>query len=248
MGTVRILVVFVLVACSTRAFASVGLRTNVDVRPDSCLTNEELLGMVERPREHGFVKLDSKYSSANVLLRAEAAAAFMKMADSARKCGIQLNVLSGFRSFDHQASIWERKWNQYHAMPDSLRVLKILEYSMLPGASRHHWGTEVDLNNLSNGYFSSGEGQDVYDWLVTNARHFGFYQPYTVRSSNAGGVHEEKWHWSYYPLSIGYLSCWNRLEVYKLIDSSTFSGFMWAKKSDAFRVFANRIESTVRTQ
>lgn len=248
MGTVRILVVFVLVACPTRASASVGLRTYAYVRPDSCLTNEELLGLLERPREHGFIKLDSKYSSANVLLRTEVATAYMKMADSARKCGIQLNVLSGFRSFDHQARIWERKWNQYHAIPDSLRVFKILEYSMLPGASRHHWGTEVDLNNLSNEYFSSDEGQDVYDWLVTNARHFGFYQPYTVRSSNAGGVHEEKWHWSYYPLSIGYLSCWNRLEVYKLIDSSTFSGFRWAKKSDAFRVFANRIESTVRTQ
>lgn len=237
-----------LVAASTRAFASAGLRTNADVGPDSCLTNEELLGILERPSEHGFVKLDSKYSSANVLLRTEAAAAFMRMADSARKCGIQLNVLSGFRSFDHQVSIWERKWNKYHFIPDSVRVFKILEYSMLPGASRHHWGTEVDLNNLSNGYFSSGEGQEVYDWLVTNARHFGFYQPYTVRSSTAGGVHEEKWHWSYYPLSIGYLSCWNRLEVYKLIDSSTFSGFMWAIKLDAFSVFANRIERTVRTQ
>ena len=49
----------------------------------------------------------------------------------------------------------------------------------MPSTSRHHWGTDIDLNSLNNSYFSSGKGLKEYDWLTTNANHYGFYQVYT---------------------------------------------------------------------
>ncbi|NJK84501.1 MAG: M15 family metallopeptidase [Saprospiraceae bacterium] len=39
------------------------------------------------------------------------------------------------------------------------RALKILKYSSMPGTSRHHWGTDIDLNSFSNSYFEQGEGK-----------------------------------------------------------------------------------------
>ena len=206
------------------------------------MPREELLGLVDSPLENGFIKLTAEYSSVNVLLRSEVGEAFMRMADSAQKCGVTLNVLSGFRSFDRQVRIWERKWERYQSLPDSLRVLKILNYTMLPGASRHHWGTEVDLNSLTNNYFLSAEGKQVYEWLLAHAWSFGFYQPYNYHSGTNLRVNEEKWHWSYFPLSNTYLECWNELNIEANIDESSFSGFKWAQKLNAFQVFANRID------
>lgn len=237
----KFLAIFILFASSTMAsgFETSSLKTQA--RPDTCLPKEELLGVVDRLRERGFVQLPSEYSSTNAWLRTEAAESYMRMADSARKCGISLNVLSGFRSFDRQVKIWEQKWERYKDLPDSLRIFKILEYSMLPGASRHHWGTEVDLNSLSNAYFLSGNGRKEFEWLELHARHFGFFRPYKSRPTNALGVNEEMWHWSYYPLSVEYLKCWNGMNAFNFLDRSSFSGFQWAEKTDAFKVFANQI-------
>ena len=72
----------------------------------------------------------------------------------------------------------------------------------MPGTSRHHWGTDIDLNSFENSWFESGEGLVVYNFLVENAEKFGFCQPYTPKGeSRPNGYEEEKWHWSYMPVS-----------------------------------------------
>jgi len=132
---------------------------------------------------------------------------------------IKIVVQSATRNFYSQKTIWEEKWTgkrkiagvkDITKITDPLqRSLKILEYSSMPGTSRHHWGTDIDINTLNNLYYEKGEGKIIYQWLQQNASKYGFAQPYT--EGRTDGYKEEKWHWSYTPLSKQYLKEWNKI-------------------------------------
>ncbi len=133
--------------------------------------------------------------------------------------GVRFQVVSSTRTWDDQKWIWEGKWkgsilvdgqrlNETIQEPLD-RAKKILQYSSMPGTSRHHWGTDFDLNELYNEYYDHGEGAVLYDWMKKNAHRFGFCQPYTA-GRNAG-YQEERWHWSYMPLSAQFISLWKKL-------------------------------------
>jgi LAS superfamily LD-carboxypeptidase LdcB len=137
-------------------------------------------------------------------LRKEAFEAFQKMHAAALADGVTLKIISSSRTFIQQKAIWESKWaKNTGSHPDPLtRAKKILQFSAMPGASRHHWGTDIDLNNLSDQWFQQGEGKKIYTWLVKNAGNFGFCQPYSAKNElRPEGYNEEKWHWSYMPIS-----------------------------------------------
>ena len=166
------------------------------------------------PSEHAlFVEIDSQYADRKGLyLRKEAYADFKKMWTAAAVDDVQLQIRSAARNFDYQKGIWERKWNGETILSDGTdgseiddpkeRALKILLYSSMPGTSRHHWGTDIDLNSFSNKWFESGEGLEVYHWLQNNAHLYGFCQVYTEKGSERPyGYEEEKWHWTYMPIS-----------------------------------------------
>ena len=76
----------------------------------------------------------------------------------------------------------------------------------MPGTSRHRWGTDVDMYSLENYDFDFGNGKIIYDWLVDNAASYGFCQPYTA--GRCAGYNEERWHWSYCPISKPLLTDW----------------------------------------
>ena len=133
-------------------------------------------------------------------LQKEAYEAFREMHAQALKEGVKLKIISATRNFDYQKDIWERKWAANAAIKDpAKRAKKILEFSAMPSCSRHHWGTDIDLNDLNNPYFEKGTGKKIYDWLTKNAADYGFGQPYTAGRSV--GYKEEKWHWSYLPIA-----------------------------------------------
>lgn len=155
-----------------------------------------------------FVKVEPKYANKEVYLDAEVYEAFKRMSEDMKREGLELTIISGYRSFNHQKLIWERKWSLYEGLADSMRVREILTFSSMPGISRHHWGTDLDINFLENHYFESGYGLKVYRWLSENAMHYGFYQPYGSKQNGRSGFEEEKWHWSYYPLANEYLNCY----------------------------------------
>lgn len=170
-----------------------------------------VMGQFDPATHEDFVAIDAQYADhAGRYLHKDTYAAFLRMYEAAKADGITLTIISAARNFEMQKGIWEAKWNGSRkiengkdaakAYPDpKTRALKILEYSSMPGSSRHHWGTDVDLVNLNNEYFDSGEGKKVYDWLLANAAAYGFCQPYTAGRS--AGYHEERWHWSYLPLA-----------------------------------------------
>lgn len=139
--------------------------------------------------------------------------------------GFDLRLASGHRSFDQQLHIWNRKAAGERVVLDSDenpidimtlspkdRVFAILRWTALPGASRHHWGTDVDIyeavalpnrSELQLTQCETREGgvfADFYRWLDNYLQHeeTGFYRPYGV---DLGGVAPEPWHLSYRPLS-----------------------------------------------
>src|SRR5688572_32862693 len=91
-------------------------------------------------------------------LHRETVPAFLAMRAAAAADGIDLVAFSSFRDFDRQLTIWNEKFTGFRAMQDRQgaplealkltpreRVEAILWWSALPGASRHHWGTDVDV-------------------------------------------------------------------------------------------------------
>lgn len=164
--------------------------------------------------DQAFIHISEEYADrAGMYMRKEAYQSFLKMYEAAQQAGIDLQIRSAARNFDYQKGIWERKWtgetilstgeNAATAFPDSKdRALKILNYSSMPGTSRHHWGTDIDLNNFNNEWFETGKGLRLFQWLQAHAHEYGFCRPYTAKGAERpDGYNEEKWHWSYTPLS-----------------------------------------------
>lgn len=168
------------------------------------MTKSELLGHFAPESTPGFVRIDRAYTrKPDIYLRSAAYAAFEQMHAAAKAEGIQLEIVSATRNFAYQKGIWERKWKRerYMGWQDLNKVQDIMQYSAMPGTSRHHWGTDIDLNALENDWFERGEGKAVYAWLQAHAATYGFHQTYTAKASGRTGYAEEKWHWSYLPLS-----------------------------------------------
>ncbi len=169
----------------------------------------------------------------NEYLRGDVYEAFLKMRAEALKEGISLTIVSGARNFDRQKTIWEAKWNGERKVEgknlaeevkDSVeRARLILLYSSMPGTSRHHWGTDIDINSLEDDYFLSGKGKAEYDWLIRRASEFGFCQVYSPKGKDRPfGYEEEKWHWSYMPVASVLLR--NYLSQVSESDISGFAG------------------------
>ena len=199
-----------------------------------------LLGRFDPFTDSRFVKIEDQYAQGSAkggVLRKETYEAFVKMAEAAKKDGVQLIIISATRNYESQKRIWENKWNGKVKVEGKdlttitskeERAKLILLYSSMPSTSRHHWGTDMDLNDLENSYFDSGEGLKIYNWLTAHAAEYGFCQPYTSKKdSKRTGYEEEKWHWSYLPLSSMLLKQYKKQVSYKEING--FEGSEIAK-------------------
>lgn len=219
------------------------LLTLLQVSSSTPITKDELLGKFNPATHEDFVKIETDYTSkSNIYLRKEAYEAFKAMHDAASDEGIDLTIISATRNFNYQKSIWERKWDKpkYMGWEPIAKAKDILTYSSMPGTSRHHWGTDIDLNNLNNSYFESGDGLKTYSWLLECAEEYGFRQVYTSKNAGRTGYNEEKWHWSYAPLSDQYLKEYNRLV--SIGDIEGFNGSTSAEGLNVIEEYVNGID------
>jgi len=156
-------------------------------------------------------------------LHGAAVQAALAMREAARACGIELAIVSSFRDFERQVAIWNAKFSGARPLLDRAgRALKhadlsagalidaILIWSALPGASRHHWGTDVDVIDraavgadyqaqlVPSEYEGSGPFAKLNAWLAQHMATFGFFRPYTT---DRGGVQPEPWHLSFAPVA-----------------------------------------------
>ncbi|MBN8215216.1 MAG: M15 family metallopeptidase [Spirochaetes bacterium] len=170
-------------------------------------------------------------------LRRDALEAFSRMATEATRDGLTLVVVSGFRSFDDQKRIWENKFRQLFTVshPDAReRAQYILQYSSMPGTSRHHWGSDLDVNSVELAYWAKPEGQRLYGWLQRNGPRFGFYQAYSAGRKT--GYREEKWHYTWLPagkpLLARYLDCMVERDIH---------GFAGSEFAEALRIIPDYV-------
>ena len=207
----------------------------------SASEKDYLTGKTNFSKDSGFVKLNPKHcNDRTIYIRTEVAEAFERMRDAAQKDSVVLIVLSGARSFEQQKAIWERKWNNLQNQSPKEKALKILKYSSMPMSSRHHWGTDIDLNSLENDYFEKGKGLKIYRWLIKNAAEYGFCQVYSDKNvSGRTGYEMEKWHWSYMPFSRQLLERYNK--TVKTDDFKGFSGWEMATEVDIIGKYVNGI-------
>jgi LAS superfamily LD-carboxypeptidase LdcB len=157
------------------------------------------------------------------VLHAQVIAPFRSLRRAAASDGFDLIPASGFRDFARQLAIWNAKFNGTMALHDASgrlihgaalapheRIEAILLWSALPGASRHHWGTDLDLIDrgaVPEGYrvqltarefAPQGPFAPLAAWLEANAPRFGFFRPFRGVLS---GVQAEPWHFSFAPLA-----------------------------------------------
>ncbi len=201
-----------------------------------------LMGKFDPVRHPDFVPVGRPYTDRpGMLLRKEAFESFRKMWEAARKDSVPLKIISSTRTFFQQKAIWEAKWSRFaKTTPDpTARAVRIMEYSAMPGASRHHWGTDIDLNDLNNPAFEAGgKYASVYDWLQKNAHRFGFCQPYTPKGAERPhGYNEEKWHWTYQPLSAPMLEAYSRQ-----INDTLITGFLGAESAKSIGIVRQYVQ------
>jgi LAS superfamily LD-carboxypeptidase LdcB len=178
-------------------------------------TLEQLTG---RARDHL-----TELSDPRCTLHRRVVTPFLAMRAAAAADGIDLVAFSSFRDFDRQLAIWNGKFRGDRPMQDrdgrplnpgtlspSERVAAILWWSALPGASRHHWGTDFDVMDLASlpagyriqvvpaEYQAGGPFERLTRWLDAHMHAFGFFRPYTT---DRGGVSPEPWHLSYAPVA-----------------------------------------------
>ncbi|MDA9843743.1 M15 family metallopeptidase [Flavobacteriaceae bacterium] len=187
-------------------------------------SNDMLLGMSELTLYNDSIPLTLK-----------AGKAFVKMQKAAKKDGILLQIVSGYRSYDRQKSIWNRKFktNKANGLSPEENIQKIIEYSTLPGTSRHHWGTEIDLIDgskkregdvlVAEKFHGNGPYVRMKEWMDLNAAKYGFYLPYT-QNPDRPGFYYEPWHYSYAPLSIPLLKSYVKMDLNKVLITDGLEG------------------------
>jgi LAS superfamily LD-carboxypeptidase LdcB len=186
------------------------------------ISHEQLLGLNDRH----VVTLERGWSVGECALHPFAIAALGQLRHDARAAGFDLRVVSGFRSFVRQAEIWNAKAAGLRPVLDAAErpidtaslserelVFAILRWSALPGASRHHWGSDMDVVDaaaIPSGYQlrlsvdetrAGGPFAPLHRWLderIASGHAHGFFRPYTGEGSD---VAPEPWHLSFGPLA-----------------------------------------------
>ena len=112
--------------------------------------------------------------------------AFNKMARAAKKEGIKLFILSGFRPYKRQEYLFNRSMQ-------TKGLAHAEKYVARPGASQHQLGTAVDINSVEDRFVNSKE----YTWLKKNACEFGFSLSFPKGQEDKTGYSFEPWHYRY---------------------------------------------------
>ena len=153
-------------------------------------------------------------------LTPKTAAAFSAMQAAALKDSINIQLVSAYRSFESQLYLWEDKFVRYtnEGLSPEAAIARILKYSTIPGTSRHHWGTDIDITdgNIKNEtrllvpskFHNTAPFVPLHQWMQANAHKFGFYLVYTNDAARTGFSYEP-WHYSYLPEAKAFLKGYN---------------------------------------
>lgn len=180
-------------ACTTEAAASLAYMGR------TALIARELRVPSDYPRTHGMRLVPEAAVLANaghdlygrpLRLEPHAAAALAAMIVAARRQGVVLRPLSGYRSFEYQRHLVQDKLHRGVPLAVALRI------NAAPGFSEHHSGCAVDLATPDSAPAdASFAGTAAYHWLGMHAGDYGFRLSYPA--GNPHGIDFEPWHWRF---------------------------------------------------
>lgn len=160
---------------------------------------------------------------------------FLKLKAAAAKENISIEVVSAYRSFQRQKEIFESKYNRFtsQGLTPVEAIKKIIEYSTIPGTSRHHWGTDIDIIDANaprpqsvlqpEHFHGTGPFCKLKEFLDKNANNFGFFEVYTD-NANRKGFKYEPWHFSYAPVSKPMLEAYQQLDIKEILKEEKVKG------------------------
>jgi LAS superfamily LD-carboxypeptidase LdcB len=184
---------------------------------------------------------------ADQFIHAEILDSWEKLYEMAQQEGITLKAVSSYRSFERQKNIWNQKASGSRPLLDAEEGVipfthfnlededsctellhTILRWSALPGLSRHHWGTELDLIDegallkhpqyqvqlTPSEYYKGGIFEHLGNFLTENIEATDFFRPYRV---DLGGVAPEPWHLSHRQLSQQIYHHFSQQEFYEFL-------------------------------
>jgi len=185
-------------------------------------------------------------------LQEETKTAFLKMQKDALKEGVSIQIVSAYRSFNAQKNIWNRKYRKFisEGYSPEKAIAKIIEYSTLPGTSRHHWGTDFDIVDRSKPFpkrvltVENYSEENVYsklkNWMNENSEKYGFYLVYT-NDVDRKGFKYEPWHYSYKPLSKKCLYKFLEINLVEFFESIELSGSEYITQEFLIKYFQENI-------
>lgn len=124
-------------------------------------------------------------------VRAAVAAALQVMAAAASESGVPFQLVSGYRSFELQRSLFAG-----YAASDGVAAAET--YSARPGHSEHQTGLAVDLDDGAGHEFTSAFGETAAGlWLREHCADYGFILRYEQGEQPVVGYIYEPWHFRY---------------------------------------------------
>lgn len=121
-------------------------------------------------------------------LTPEAREQWLKMKAAAQADGVEMFIVSAYRSIERQIQIIRNKIGAGQSMDE------ILSISAPPGYSEHHTGRAIDIGTAESENLSLSFGDSsAFAWLKQHAHEFGFVMSYPP--DNSSGYQYEPWHW-----------------------------------------------------
>lgn len=203
----------------------------IAIAPTLIMNQDEVYSILEL-----MGKTDIRLHGKNINLRKEAHDAFLEMKKAAYLDGIDLKIVSSYRNFQRQELIFERKFIRYteeDGMEPLSAIDKIIEYSTIPGTSRHHWGTDIDIIDgyrktegdvlVPEKFEAGGPFEDFKKWMDENSETYDYHLVYTDEPKRRGFKYEP-WHYSYAPISIPMLEAFRGKNIVQILQKETFYG------------------------
>tara|TARA_B100001146_G_scaffold218352_1_gene223999 strand:- start:389 stop:1114 length:726 start_codon:yes stop_codon:yes gene_type:complete len=175
----------------------------------------------------------------SIMLERNTYKAFKKMESAAEKDGINLKIVSAYRGYDRQKLIWNKKYIKFtttYSLEPLKAINEIIRYSTIPGTSRHHWGTDIDIIDgnysdledvedvlIASKFENNNIFYDVKQWMNLNSEKFGFFITYN-NDPNRTGFDHEPWHYSYAPISKKILKILIESDLKQIIKKEDING------------------------
>ncbi|MCL2057073.1 MAG: M15 family metallopeptidase [Oscillospiraceae bacterium] len=146
----------------------------------------------------------------------------LRMVNAAKADGITLTIISGFRTYEQQVGIFERRKQfliETEGLTEALAEASTALYIAFPGESEHHTGLAVDITTPVYTELDEGfEDTHAFAWLSVNAKDYGFVIRYPKDKTAITGIEYEPWHYRYVGTDAAHFISSNNLCLEEYLD------------------------------